>query len=440
MAIRTTNSRPGNIEKMLISSVLRHRELQIAFRQGITQSMFAGYTDEWHWIEDYYTRFHKHPSRKAFNNQFPAFSWDTVNDTEHLCEELKAIASRRTMQSAMREASDFLRTGNLDSAISVMQTSVLQAASMTGVYNDGDIFRDSEDIEAEYIATQERVANNGSAGIPFGFRAFDRRTGGGKPGELITCAARLGEGKSWLLTKWAANAAVLGHTVQFNSLEMPRAQVSARIYSMLAEYGGQHFKSNDLTMGDGFDREQFASFMKQLRKKLDGSLHVSDRARGMVTTTTIAAQIERLNPDIVFIDYIGLMGTKGAKDWASIGELSGELKSLAMTYGIPIVIAAQLNRERGVSKAGEPAGADAISQSDIIGQDSDTIVTVGRLSESVMKLKCVKNRHGRGNFAWHAHFDPENSVFKEVTLEKALELKALDREREVMEQSEEDDE
>jgi replicative DNA helicase len=423
----------GNTEKLLISSIIRNRDMTVASKAGVTADMFIGYQDEWNFVEKYFMKHRKLPSLITFKHTFPSFQMQPSNDTSFLCEELKTNYVRRLLTATMRETADLLSSGNVDGALEMVHTKTLAMAAVQGVYNDGDIFRDNADIMDAFEATRSNVETTGSAGIPLGFPTFDARTGGAKPGDLIVIGARLGQGKSWWLQHGAASAAAREYSVVFNSLEMSRSQVAARIFGMIAgpEYG---LRTTNLTMGQGYTKEQLARFTADLRKKMNGTLHVSDRGRGAVTALTVAAQIERHQPDLMVIDYIQLMGTKGAKDHVSLGELSGELKGLGVNYGIPIMVASQLNRAVGVTKAGTVAGAEGISGSDGIGQDADTIVNMSRLSKRVIVCKCVKNRHGEDQFSWYVHFDPDLGLFEEITFEEAMELKAEDLENSILEQ------
>jgi replicative DNA helicase len=405
--------------------------MAIAARCGVDATMFYGYQDEWQWIVKYYTKYGKAPTKLVFRRQFPGFIVRPVNDTAHLAEQVKQAHAYRQLVTHAKTISRSLSDGDIEGAVAYAYSSVLNIASAIGVYNDGDIFRDNDDIIEELEATVRRTEETGSAGIPLGFPTFDERTGGAKPGELITVGARLGKGKSWVLTQWATNAARLGYTVQYNSLEMPRSQVSYRVWSLLANEGEALFRNTDLMRGTAYNKRAFKVFLSRLQEKIKGNLHVSDRSRGKVTPMTITAQIERVKPKLVVVDYVQLMGstTGGQKDWASIGETTGELKGIAMQYHIPIVVASLLNRERGITRKGEPAGPEAISQSDAIGQDSDTVITLSDLSESVLAMKCAKNRHGASNFKWYVQFEPGEGIMREVSYDKALALADRDAER-----------
>jgi hypothetical protein len=115
------------------------------------------------------------------------------------------------------------------------------------------------------------------------------------------------------------------------------------------------------------------------------------------------------------------------KDDFMVHLKSGEIKTIAMQYQVPIVAAAQLNRSMGLTK--EPAGPEALAQSDAIGQDADAVITLRQMSQSVLQMKLAKYRHGLSDFKWYCEFRPTQGTFKEVTYERAQELRDEDNER-----------
>jgi replicative DNA helicase len=172
----------------------------------------------------------------------------------------------------------------------------------------------------------------------------------------------------------------------------------------------------------------YRNFVQQLQQTMKGKLHISDASRGRVSSLTVASQIERNKPDIVFVDYLGLMSR--GPDWQGMAVLTGELKQIAVEYGVPIVVASQLNRENGLGK--EPPGAEALALSDAVGQDADMVITMKLQSKSVLKMRMAKNRNGGGDHRWYMQFQPGDGIIKEISANKAIELSDKDKEDQVM--------
>ena len=400
-----------------------------AYKLGITTQQFHACPDEWEWLEKYYLKHRKTPSKVAFKQQFPEFSIKTVNDTQHYSSEVRKNHARMSLTMTMRDVADFIADGDIDSAVKTMHSSIVSISSAMGDgTNDSDIITSWQDTFEEVEKRVDRVSQHGMAGIPTGFTTLDERTGGPQPGHVWIVGARLGQGKSWTMMRMATAAIIDGYNVQYNALEQTRAEVAMRVHTFISsEVGKELFQNLDLMQGRNFNIKAYKDFLKSMKTTINGRMHVSDTSRGKVSPLTIASQIERNKPDIVFIDYLTLMEKSGDGDWKSIARLSGEIKNLAMQYQVPIVAAAQLNRVNGMTK--EPAGPEALAQSDSIGQDADSVITMRMTSPSVIQMKLAKYRHGLSGFKWYCQFQPTAGIFKEVSYDRANELKDEDDEK-----------
>lgn len=414
-------------EQLFISSVLINRDIEIAFKYNVTPDFFRAHAAEWQWILNFVKRNKKLPSKPVFVTNFSNFPLQRVNDTEHLARELQRRKIEREMKTFISEAAGLLQDSGLDSALDFIRTEALKVGAQYGGQDEGDIFSNPDDILEKFQATYDRAATDGVAGIPLGFPTYDRFTGGFKPGELVSCCARLGVGKSWFLLKGASSAIKMDLTAVYHSLEMPRDQMAARMMPMLAKQGGALFNNISLMQGKDYSMADFRLFMKRLQEAIKGRLHIIGQDRnGLLTPNGVAASIERHHPDIVFIDYVGLMSR--TKSWDEVGRITGELKQVALAYGIPIVQAVQLNREAaGMSKKGEPPGTETISNSDMIGMDSDTIVTAAAPSARTLAALLAKNRHGKSGKLWNMEFNPGEGVFKEIRYSRKLQLISEDK-------------
>lgn len=412
MASATGNSH----EQLLISSVLINRDWQAVVSANVTGDMFRGYKAEYEWLERYYNRHHRMPTKAAFSNANPGFAFIKCDDTAHFCEEVKRMHAKRSMLAIMKTASETLVGGNVDDAIKMLSRGALEVASSIGVWNDDDALQYFDDVLATAEDTVARVAETGSAGIPLGFDSYDARTGGLKPGELIGVGARQGEGKSWLLIKAAVSALRAGKCVVIDSLEMTKEQMMYRIYNMLALEGGYTLKNTDIMSGVNFDLGDLRRFMANIKAHFEATgaaLHIT--ASSNVTPLTVAAQIERRNPDLVLIDYLQIMRTDGMKDWASVGANIEALKALALDAKIAMMVASQMNREAGVTKPGMPPGTEAFALSDVIGNTVDTAITMSRGSARTNVIRVPKNRHGAPDFRFYTEFDPTHGNYREIT-------------------------
>lgn len=412
-------------ERLLLSSVLNNGDLKTAIAHGVTSEMFHTYNEEWTWLENYQRRFRKTPSRATFVGKFSDFKVAQADDTAYLVEEVKRAHVSSVLIENMQEIAELVADGDVDGAARAMQASIVQVSAGVGHAGDSDIFTDFADVLSEVETRYEKAKTSGSAGVPFGFRTLDELTGGANPGEVIIVAARLGQGKSWLMQYMAAHATAQGYGDLFYALEQTRAQVATRIHALLSSsVGEQVFDSNALMRGKDFDIREYRKFLKLMKEKIPGKLNVSDVSRGRVSPLTIASGIERHQPDVVHIDYLTLLQKTGP-DWQGVAQLSGDIKTLASSYGIPIFAAAQLNREHGLGR--EPAGPEALAQSDAIGQDADLVLTFRQLSKHMIAGRVAKNRNGEGDARFWIEFRPGEGLIQEVSYQRGQDIIDQDR-------------
>lgn len=416
---------PASPERLLLSSVLQQGDLKTAIAHGITAEMFHDYPAEWEWLENYQRRFKKTPSRPTFVGKFPDFKPVNADDTVYLVEEVKKAHVQAVLIDRMQEIAESIAEGDVDAAARAMQASIVEVSAGIGQAGDSDIFTSFEDVLAEVEGRHKKAQEEGAAGIPYGLRTLDELTGGGNPGEFIVVAARLGQGKSWLMQAMAAHATAHGHSALFYALEQTRAQVATRIHALLSQsLWKEVYDSNNLMRGKNYNIVEYRRFLREMKAKLTGALHVSDVSRGRVSPMTVASGIERHNPDAVYIDYLTLMQKRGP-DWQGVAELSGDIKTLGSTYGIPMICAAQLNREHGLGR--EPAGPEAIAQADAIGQDADLVLTFRQTSRHVIGGRVAKNRNGEGDGRFWIEFRPGEGIIREVTYNRAMDIEDADK-------------
>ncbi|XP_068917849.1 replicative DNA helicase DnaB-like [Tenebrio molitor] len=395
-------------------------------KNNITHDLFHLCQDEWKWLETYYKKFRKTPTKAAYINNFPDFRIKAVDDTELYVEEVRRAHGRHELTSLIRDAADGIADGDIDSVMARMQSEVLAIGTAMGVVKDVDVIQDWSDIYDSAVTRQKNFKKGGLAGIPTGFSSLDSMTGGLQPGQLWVVAARLSEGKSWFLNQMATSAVLAGHNVHFAALEMQRDEVTFRIHNLMSKHMGDGaiFEAQGLTHGKDVDLKKYKAFLQGMSKSMTNKLTVSD-VRG-IGIGEIISQIERHQPRLYILDYLTLAKMANDGGWKDIGNFTKQLKDAAGRYGCTIVAAAQLNRE-GVGK--EPASADALAESDSIGQDADAIITLKKKSNRVIKARLAKLRSGQGGYMWWNKFDTTSGDFHEITLDQAEDLMAKDVER-----------
>ena len=108
---------------------------------------------------------------------------------------------------------------------------------------------------------------------------------------------------------------------------------------------------------------------------------------------------------MIIIDYLQLISsssTFNSRQRVFIADLFRNIKLLARTLQIPIIILVQLNRPKGESTENERPTLDRIRESGAIAQDSDIVILLHRENSVDNKIPQTlilleKNRSGESN-------------------------------------------
>jgi len=407
-------------EVLLISSVLQTGDLSTPGDYGLDGEQFHAHRQVWEWIQEFHTKHGKTPDKPSFRSQFPDFPLLKTTDVEYAAEAVSNNHLRHCLAQSVKDATNLLAANRPEDALAKMKSTIHGVQDPESARNT-NVLSDTSEVFQEAARRVEAANSNGLAGVDTGFATVNDRTGGVQPGDLWITAARLGVGKTWMLTKMATEAVVSGKRAVFVSLEQTKAQITFRLHTMLANRFGYSLKNRELMSGVNLDLNYYRGFLADLPKRVDGEFYVLDPSRGRVNPYTLSSIIERLEPDIVFVDYITLM-QKESDEWQGVAKLSAECKEVALTHHTPIVAAAQINRLGEGGK--KPPGVDKLAQSDSIGQDADVVVTMRKFSNKARQLLLAKNRSGTDDIVFYADFDPDEGRFNEVSYEEAMSLQA----------------
>ena len=248
-------------------------------------------------------------------------------------------------------------------------------------------------IFPEILALKDRRREGlALTGLPSGYDALDKLTGGLQPSDLIILAARPGLGKTSLALNLALNAAIPGQrqtyrqlpaaAVAFFSLEMDQKQL---LFRLLCQVG--HFNLKDLRTGWTSD-EDIVPLTETIDRLGQAKIFIDDtpairvlelRAKARRLKSQLQAQGSDLG--LMVVDYLQLM--RGSERRASdsreqeISEISRSLKSLAKELHLPVLALSQLNRDidKRAGKDKKPKLSD-LRESGAIEQDADIIAFI----------------------------------------------------------------
>lgn len=214
-------------------------------------------------------------------------------------------------------------------------------------------------------------------GTPFGFKDIDNATGGIFKEHVGLIFARSGKGKSRLLYNIGCNAALVGRSVMYITIEMSTEALQNMWASRQLKLSYTQIVNSSLSLED---KERYNQFLHNNQNEIP--FYIVDMPRGctppiveaeLITYTRMYGKV----PDLVLIDYANLMrpDTKYEKGYEKYDNLLRELKQVARVHKIPIVTAMQQNRE---SLKAKEVGLEHIGLSDRAADHCDFILHLHR--------------------------------------------------------------
>lgn len=304
---------------------------------------------------------------------------------------------------------------NIESIIDQMQSTLedLKKSKTSEIKTLAEIVRENKDK-----CFNDAVGENL---IKTGFWKFDECIGGFDGGEMIVIGARPSAGKSAFITQIICNVAETGKKVGYFNLEMGNKQIYHRVLSRYSKIDLSRVQHAKYFLND--EEERFT----KANEKIESFSNVTVLT-GKSNITEIKSECRHRKFDLVVIDYLQLVvAVRHFENKASeVGEISKQLKALAMELNIPVVALSQMNRK--VRTTDEPSMSE-LRESGNIEQDASIIALLWNLNEDgILKgLKVDKNRQGT-TMKETLRFEGSLMTFTEtdITVKDAQDFKDVD--------------
>lgn len=253
-------------------------------------------------------------------------------------------------------------------------------------------------VDIEKIQRKEKSL----VGVPSGFTAIDRITGGWQPGNLIIIAGRPSTGKTALALALTSNPARMNYPVCMFSLEMSENELATRFMSGVTDYSNVQIRNARV------DLERFVDNSNQIANL---PIYIDDTPA--ITLFELRSKIKKMilryGVKLVIIDYLQLMRQEAGNREQEVSTISRGLKAISKEFNIPVIALSQLNR--GVEdRADKRPRLSDLRESGAIEQDADIVCFVYRPSiygiktieidqnnystDGIMIIDCAKDRNG----------------------------------------------
>ena len=238
----------------------------------------------------------------------------------------------------------------------------------------------SESIDKAVGLVNTMIQRRGElTGVTSGFIDLDKLTFGFNRQEMIVVAGRPSMGKTALSLN-ITEAAVMNSdeskrvpTLIF-SLEMSAEQLAMRMLC-------SHSRADMQKLKDGFlDKQAHTDLAYSAKALKNAPLWIDDSAG--LTILEMRAKARRLHAQkqlgLVVIDYLQLISGTDTRVHREqqIAEISRGIKAMAKELGLPVIVAAQLNRESEKEKR-QPRVSD-LRESGSIEQDADLVLLISK--------------------------------------------------------------
>lgn len=238
------------------------------------------------------------------------------------------------------------------------------------------------------------------SGVMTQFPDFDDLTGGLQKGDLIIIAARPSVGKTAFALQLATAHVKHNGYAHFYSLEMGVKQLLQRMISSEAAINSQKWRHQLFSAAD------YERGLKVIGDISNWDLLLSHSLRSVRKIQSAVRAKKREAPDkthLIIIDYLQLMNSVGVYERRDleIGQITKELKQMAIELDVPVVLLSQLSRSIETRHDKRPLMSD-LRESGNIEQDADVIVFLYREdyynheaeNDSQIEIQIAKQRNG----------------------------------------------
>lgn len=179
-----------------------------------------------------------------------------------------------------------------------------------------------------------------------------------------------------------------GKNILYFSLEMPKESIERRIDSCMGNLYYNQIRDGLLSPED---KERYRHVLK-FQANYNKNFYIVDVPKGATTREIELKYIEicesKFKPDLILVDYLGIMNTNDnirgdSSDWLSLGQISAELHEFARVYSVPVVTGSQVNRPKEMSK--QEYSTNRIARSGMIPTNANVIIQIGCREDEYMR-------------------------------------------------------
>lgn len=415
-----------NLGRELVACALREGTLRPFIEAGITGDWLTDPDDvsraavfdsedlgAWTTLVHHWERHGKVPTADMFQRSHPEESY-RLPKSEYTADELLGIFQedrrRYLTQVASSDIADLVTQGHVDAAVALMERAyrmIRDTYAAKSIVVDWD----SADYDVE-----GRIHREVKRGVMTGIPGLDKQFYGYQPGNLICYLGRAKAGKTSFALLSALKAWEDGKRVLFLSFEIAAGKMPSEpgIADRLDCFGSGidliHYMMGELTRDE-------QNRLRDFRKDCTADAFKIVQPTGRYTVADLDADIDRYQPDVVYIDGFYFMSDpetgKSGANWEGHDNIASDIKRLAMQRMLPVLITHQVREKQLQGKKGKGIDDGAMMGGTGIIMFADLVMGFDVDDDKIHTVSCTRSRL-RYLDTIHGTWDWSACVFGEV--------------------------
>ena len=372
-------------EHLIISTVMVSGDIQPLLDRGVTDEWFRvpDHRSAWRFLRDHHEKYGKVPSKSTFHTHMGT-SYKIVAVTESLDYLLDAQAEAcrwSTMKSGAEDVADALEANLTEEAVEAWESTLARVHAFAPTTSRLVDSMNNDRINDRWEDYERREKGGTIIGYTTGFPTIDETTLGLQQGQLVTVVASAKVGKTSLCLAIGNHVYVTYKVpILFVTFEMGIRELEVRQEALMAKINFRDLQSGNLTP---IERKKYEDYLDKAIDDYTWPFHFMDAASGS-TVSAMQAQIEKVDPAVVFLDGTYMMtdeATGESNTAQALTNITRGLKRVATQTGKPIVINTQALEWK---MKGPRLSLNSVGYASSFAQDSDVLL-------GIEKVKVDKN-------------------------------------------------
>lgn len=330
----------SRVEEEVISYIALEGDLLTVTTAGVSPDHFLDPDNRAVFVDilSFQRDFNEPPTAEVILRDHPDFQFvgESSGPIAYLVRQLHAARIETLVELGMGAAGQALDKDGPEAALSVLRVLQSQVALASVETTEIDYAQTGERRLEVYRRARENPGE--MLGIPTGFAWLDKVTSGIQPQQFIVLTGLAKSCKTTVMLGMARTAFDYGVKPLILSFEMPYEEIARRL-------DGFRFGVNptELLKGTLSDREWRRLERELLQVDKEKSLIFTEDRNGATTLSGVRAKIEKVNPDVLFIDGAYFLRDEVSGEVQTplaLTNISRGLRQLALSH-IPVVITTQ---------------------------------------------------------------------------------------------------